>query len=325
MKKFNEMTPKIQYSVVVPVYNEEGNISLLDAELKKVMNKISKSYEVIYINDGSTDKTLGDLRKLKNVVIINLNRNYGQATALDAGFKTAKGDIVISMDGDMQNDPNDIPKMILKLHKDKLDVVCGWRTKRKDKAGIQILTKVGKFVRRRFVKEDVSDTGCTLRVYKRGVVRTLDIGGEMHRYIVALLRWKGFKIGEIKVNHRARVNGKTKYGYSKAIRGFVDLIYMWFIEKYYQRPLHIFGAAGLFIGFVGFMIELFTVYQRIFNGMDLSDSAWMILGFFLMFTGAMLFICGIMFDMIIKIYLNTSKHEKRYYIRKIWRTVESPR
>jgi len=315
----NNKLDKLEYSIIIPIYNEEANVPILDKEIKKIMNKISKSYEVIYINDGSTDKTLENLKKLKKVVIVNLNRNYGQATALDAGFKTSRGKMVISIDGDLQNDPKDIPRLLEKLEKDKLDVVCGWRKKRKDKLTIRILTKIGKFLRRRLVKDDVHDTGCTLRVYKAGVVKTLDIGGEMHRYIVALLRWKGFKIGELKVNHRARVNGKTKYGYSKAIRGFVDLIYMWFIEKYYQRPLHIFGAGGILIGFIGFMIELWMAYEKISNGIDLSGNAWFLLGFFLMGGGIMLFVSGILFDIILKIYLNTSRQEKRYYVRKIWR------
>ena len=309
---------KKDYSIVVPIYNEEGNIKQLDREINAVMKKLG-DYEIIYINDGSSDNSLRELKKLKDKVIINLNRNYGQATALDVGFKACTGKIVVSMDGDLQNDPLDIPRLLEKLEKDGLDVVCGWRKKRKDKLGIKILTKVGRFVRRRFVKDDVHDTGCTLRVYRHGVVKTLDIGGEMHRYIVALLRWKGFKIGELKVNHRARVNGVTKYGYSKAIRGFVDLVYMWFIEKYYQRPLHIFGAAGLVVGFVGVLIELFLVWERIFNKIDLSGNAWLIVGLFLIGGGFLLFILGIMFDLLIKIYLNTSLYEKRYYVRKVWR------
>jgi glycosyltransferase involved in cell wall biosynthesis len=309
----------VDYSVVVPIYNEEGNISLLDKEIKNVMNKLSKSYEIIYINDGSTDNTLNNLKELTNVIVVNLNRNYGQATALDAGFKTSKGKIVISMDGDMQNDPSDIPKMLKKLKDENLDVVCGWRKKRKDKLGIRILTKVGRFVRRIFVRDDVHDTGCTLRVYRSGVVKTLDIGGEMHRYIIALLRWKGFKIGEIKINHRARASGETKYGYSKAIRGFLDLIYVWFIQKYSQRPLHIFGYISILSFFVGVGIEAFLFTKKIIHGIDLSDNAWFILGFFLLGLSFISFVFGMIFEMMIRIYLNTSEQEKRYYIRNIWR------
>jgi len=309
---------EFEYSVVVPIYNEEGNISQLDKEIRAVMNKIG-SYEVIYINDGSTDNTFEELKSLKKVKIINLSRNYGQATALDAGFRAVSGKIVISMDGDLQNDPKDIPKLLKKLNDDNLDIVAGWRKERKDKGGIRVLTKMGRFLRRFIIKDEIHDTGCTLRVYKKGVVRTLEIGGEMHRYILALLRWKGFKIGEVVVNHRKRINGKTKYGYSKAIRGFVDLLYMWFIQKYYQRPLHIFGAVGLFSLGIGMFIEFILALTKIFGTVDLSSNAWFILGFFFIGAGIFLFTFGIVIDLLMKIYLNTSPHEKRYYIRSIKR------
>jgi len=309
----------IEYSVVIPVFDEEGNIVKLDKEIKEVMNKLSKNYEIIYVNDGSTDNTLENLKKLKDVIIVNLNRNYGQATALDTGFKIAQGELVISIDGDLQNDPKDIPRMIEKLHKERLDVVCGWRKKRKDDLGIRILTRIGRFIRRRFVKDDVHDTGCTLRVYKKEAVKSLDIQGEMHRYILALLRWKGFRIGELKVNHRPRIHGKTKYGYLKAVRGFIDLIYIWFIQKYSQRPLHIFGSLGLISFGLGALIELWLAYLKIFHTIDLSANAWFILGFFLILMGIVFFSFGIVIDLLMKIHLNNSPYEKRYYIRKIWR------
>lgn len=308
----------MRYSVVIPVYNEEGNVLKLDREIREVMKKLG-DYEIIYVNDGSNDNSLKELKKLKGSVVINLNRNYGQATALDAGFKIAQGDFVISMDGDGQNDPQDIPRLIQKLNDEELDVVCGWRKKRKDKFGIRVLTKIGRFVRRRFVKDDVHDTGCTLRVYRKGVVNSLDIGGEMHRYIVALLRWKGFKIGELKVNHRARINGETKYGYSKAIRGFIDLVYMWFIQKYSQRPLHVFGYISILSFFLGGLIESLLITKKIFLGTDLSDNAWFVVGFFLLGMSFISFVFGMIFEMMIRIYLNTSRNEKRYYVRKVWR------
>jgi len=310
---------KIEYSIVIPVIDEEKNVAVLDKEIKDVMNKLSKNYEIIYVNDGSIDNTLENLKKLKDVIIVNLNRNYGQATALDAGFKQAKGDLVISLDGDLQNDAKDIPRMIEKLHKEGLDVVCGWRKHRKDKSGIKILTKIGRFMRRFLIRDQVHDTGCTLRVCKKEAVKSLDIQGEMHRYILALLRWKGFKIGEVVVNHRPRINGKTKYGYDKAIKGFIDLIYIWFIQKYSQRPLHIFGSAGLISFGAGVLIELWLVYLKIFHTIDLSANAWFILGFFLILMGIVFFSFGIVIDILMKMHLNNSPYEKRYYIRKIWR------
>ena len=304
------------YSVVVPVYNEEENILELHKEIVSVMKHLG-SYEVIYINDGSTDRTAEQLKKLKDVTIIELNRNYGQAIALDAGFKAAKGEIVISLDGDLQNDPKDIPRLLKKLEEDNLDVVAGWRKKRKDKAGIRILTRTGRLLRKILIKDPVHDTGCTLRVYKRDAVKSLDLWGEMHRYILALLRWKGFKIGELEVNHRPRVNGKTKYGYSKSLKGFVDLIYIWFINKYSNRPLHMFGTLGLASFFFGVLAEIYMIYLKIFEHVDLSNNAWFVLGFFLMIMGVQFFVSGIMLDLLLRSYFNTSNQERRYYVKEI--------
>ncbi|MGV8151310.1 MAG: glycosyltransferase family 2 protein, partial [Candidatus Woesearchaeota archaeon] len=291
----------MKFSVVVPVYNEEGNIFKLDSEIRSVMNKLG-SYEIIYVNDGSTDNSLRDLKKLKKAVVIDLNRNYGQSIALDAGFKMAAGEIVISMDGDLQNDPADIPKMVKMLVSEDLDVVAGWRKKRKDSIGINILTRMSRFIRGVLIKDGVHDTGCTLRVYRSEAVKSLDLWGEMHRYILALLRWKGFKIGEIVVNHRARIHGKTKYGYDKAMKGFIDLIYIWFISKYSSRPLHLFGKMGIVSVIIGVICELKMAYEKIFQGVDLSNNGWFIVGFFFIGLGIMLFTTGILMDLLIRVH-----------------------
>ena len=309
--------PKAYYSVIVPVYNEQGNVEILNKEIKDVMLKLGKNFEVIYINDGSTDNTINELKSLKRVKIIDLNRNYGQSTALDAGFKIAEGEIIISMDGDLQNDPKDIPNLLNKLKKDNLDVVAGWRNNRKDKSSIKLLTKTGRFLRKLLIKDQVHDTGCTLRVYKRKAAKSLDISGEMHRYILAILRWKGFRIGELVVNHRPRINGVAKYGPSKAIRGFIDLLYIWFIDKYSQRPLHVFGASGIVSFALGAVIEAVLLYLKIFNKIDLSANAWFPLGFFFMIGGLIAFSFGIVIDLLMKIHLNNSPHEQRYYVREM--------
>jgi glycosyltransferase involved in cell wall biosynthesis len=311
------MVTQLKYSVVVPIYEEEENISILDKEIKLVMDKLSGDYEIIYINDGSKDNSLKELRKLSKVKIIDLNRNYGQATAIDAGFKDSSGEIVISLDGDLQNDPKDIPKMLEKLEKEKLDVVCGWRKKRKDSFAIKSLTVTGRLFRRILIKDPVHDTGCTLRVYRKKAVKSLDLQGEMHRYILALLRWKGFRIGEIIVNHRPRVNGETKYGSSKAVRGFIDLLYMWFIQKYSQRSLHFFGYLSVASFVLGILSFLFSVYQKIFMDLSLNRNGWFFLGFFFIIIGMFLFGFGMAINILLEIKLNSSPHEKRYYIREI--------
>ncbi|OGJ19853.1 hypothetical protein A3K73_03740 [Candidatus Pacearchaeota archaeon RBG_13_36_9] len=307
----------VKYSVVVPVYNEEGNLLKLDAEIKEAMQKLG-AYEVIYVDDGSTDGSLNVLKQLKNALIVELNRNYGQATALDAGFKLARGDYVISLDADLQNDPADIPAMLKKLNDENLDVVAGWRKDRKDKLLVRALTTIGRAMRKTLIADKVHDTGCTLRVYRKKAVKNLDLTGEMHRYILAYLRWKGFRIGELVVNHRPRHSGQTKYGYKKSVKGFIDLIYVWFIDKYSQRPLHIFGAIGLFSFLAGITITIWQIVMKLFYGLDLSNSAWFVLGFFLIITGILLFSFGIVIDLLMKIHYNTSPYEKRYNVRNIW-------
>src|SRR3989344_1313078 len=306
----------MKYSVIVPIYQEEGNIPELDSQLRVVMNKLG-SYEIIYINDGSKDNSLKELKKLKNCIIINLNRNYGQSIALDAGFKRASGDYIISIDGDLQNDPKDIPKLLEKLQKDNLDVVAGWRKKRKDKNGIKILTKIGMLFRSLLIKDNVHDSGCTLRVYRKEAAKSLDLWGEMHRYILAILRWKGFTIGEIEVNHRPRTHDKTKYNYKKAQKGFIDLIYIWFLNKYSNRPLHMFGSLGLTSSFIGLIFSAISIYQKITSNLPLNRSGWFFLGFFLVIIGVIFFCFGMLMDLTIRTNFNTSKVEKRYYVRNI--------
>ena len=305
------------FSVVVPVYNEEGNITKLDKEIKGSVSRLTSDFEIIYVNDGSTDNSFGVLKNLKNVTVINLNRNYGQATALDAGFRASTGEYVVSLDGDGQNDPADIPLLYEKLVKENLDVVTGWRKNRKDSHRINILTKVGRFLRCLMIKDVVHDTGCTLRIYRKEAVGCLDIGGEMHRYILGILRWKGFRIGEVVVNHRPRISGKSKYGCTKAVRGFIDLVYIWFIQKYSQRPLHLFGYFSVISIFFGVISAIWTVYEKIELGISISRNGWSLVTYFLLLAGIMFFSFGIIIDFLINIKFHTSKQEKRYRVREV--------
>lgn len=304
-------------SVVIPVYNEAGNITSLHSEIVEALARIDGAHEVIYINDGSTDSTLAELKELPGaVIIIDLNRNYGQAVALDAGFRAAQYEYVVSLDGDGQNDPADIPSMFAKLQNDGLDVVAGWRKDRKDSGGINLLTLMGRRLRRFIIKDHVHDTGCTLRVYRKQATDALDIGGEMHRYILALLRWKGFRIGEMVVKHRRRVCGKSKYNYTKAVRGFIDLIFIWFIHKYSQRPLHVFGYVSMVVFASGVLLLGYAAYQKIFLGTGINRSGHFLLGSFSLLTAIILFSFGIVIDFLIRIHLNNSPYEKRYIVRE---------
>lgn len=311
------MKKPLDYSVIIPVYNERENIAPLDKELRETMNSLSKSYEVIYVNDGSQDGSAEELKKLKKAKVINFTRNFGQSSALDAGFKASKGEIIITLDSDLQNDPRDIPRLLRKLKENNLDVVAGWRIKRKDNAGIRALTVTGRRLRGLLLRDVVHDSGCMLRVYKKEAIKNLDVWGEMHRYILQILKWKGFRIGELPVNHRSRVHGKTKYGYGKALRGFIDLLYIWFLQKYYQRPLHIFGTIGLGSAFFGVIALIYSFYNKIFNGISLNRDGWFFLGFFLIITGITLFSFGLVLDLLIRIQQQISPYTRRYYIREV--------
>jgi glycosyltransferase involved in cell wall biosynthesis len=307
-------------SAVVPVYNEEACIVPLHAELDAALRAFGRPYEIIYINDGSTDSTLSVLQSLASVTIIDLQRNFGQATALDAGFRAAQHDLIVSLDGDGQNDPNDIGRLIGKLESDNLDVVAGWRQMRHDAHSVRVLTRIGRALRRLFIADLVHDSGCTLRVYRRACAQSLDIGGEMHRYIMALLRWKGFRIGELAVNHRPRNGGTSKYGASKAIRGFIDLVYIWFIYKYSQRPLHLFGYMSLLSFVLGVLCAVWTVRNYFVVGIHIARDVWVVVAFLFFLTSVIFFSFGIILDLCIRMYHNTSPFEKRYYIRSITTT-----
>lgn len=288
------------FSVVVPVFNEEGNIATLVREIKKVMEKLKVEFEVIVVDDGSTDNTFNELKNLRrDVKIVRFRKNFGQSTALDAGIKTASGDIVVTMDGDGQNDPADIPTMLTKLNSG-FDVVCGWRYKRRDSWSKIFVSAVAKKLRSLLVDDKVHDSGCTLRIYKRECFVDFDLSGEMHRMIPAILKWRGFRITEIKVNHRPRTKGLSKYGFSRTMKGFLDMILVWFSRKYDNRPIHLFGSVGLFLIFFSSLLLMALAIAKVFYGYQLSDKIWPLAGAMGFLAGLQLLVSGILADLIMK-------------------------
>ncbi len=303
-------------SVVVPVYNEVGSVASLYAELREVMDRFGEAYELIFVNDGSTDGTSAALEKLTGSIVLDLARNYGQATALDAGFRAAKGEIIVSLDGDGQNDPRDIPKLLEVLTDPNMDVATGWRVDRKDRGGILFLTAMGRRLRGLIIGDHIRDSGCTLRAYRRAAIESVDLFGEMHRYLLALLIWKGFRVVEVPVNHRSRKAGESKYGYGKAVRGFIDLIYIWFLYRYSERPLHLFGYLGLTSFALGIVSFGITLHDKLALGIHLNRDGWFFLTFFLLIVAILLFSFGLVIDLLMRIYTQTSTREKRYYVRR---------
>jgi glycosyltransferase involved in cell wall biosynthesis len=302
-------------SIVVPLRNEEENVAKVHQEIKEVFKKNKLEGEFIFIDDGSVDKTLTELRKLKPIKIITFRKNFGQTAAMDAGIKEAKGDIIITMDGDLQNDPNDIPKLINKLE-EGFDVVSGWRKKRKDSFSKKFASRGANWLRSILIQDGIQDSGCSLKVYKKECFKDIDLYGEMHRFIPATLKIKGFRIGEVVVNHRPRVAGVTKYNFKRAFKGFLDMLSVWFWRKFSSRPLHLFGFIGLISSFAGFSLLTWMFIERFFMGISISNRIWPTIGIFLFFMGIQFLVFGLLADILIKIF-HKVKEEKPYEIKEI--------
>lgn len=304
----------MKYSIVVPVYNEEQNVSALFHEIKEVMDKLGH-HEIIFVDDGSSDRTVGELEKLSGVKVVKLNKNYGQSTALKAGLDTAKGEIIITMDGDGQNDPKDIPLLLEELGKG-FDAVSGWRFNRKDKASKKILSRFANKLRLWITGEKIHDSGCSLKAYKRHCFDDFYLNGEMHRYITATLMWKGYKIGEVKVNHRPRTKGKTKYNWQRLAKGFLDLIVVFFWQKYSSRPIHLLGGIGALSVLAGFALGVLLFIERVFFGISMSEKIWPLIAVFLILAGIQMFVSGILADISIKNYYS-APGRKKYVVEKV--------
>lgn len=303
-------------SIIIPVYNEEGNISRLHAEIKNVCAANSYDYEVILVDDGSTDATAKIASGLKPVKLIRFRKNFGQTAAMDAGIKAAKNDYLIALDGDGQNDPADIPKMIKCLEENGYDAVSGWRKARRDSLGKRMASLGADWLRKILINDGVHDSGCTMKIFKKECFEDINLYGEMHRFIPALLMAKGFKVGEIVINHRPRFNGKTKYNWKRLIKGLIDLIAVWFWGKFAARPLHLLGGFGIFLLFLGTASSVYTLIIFI-GGQDLSNTEWPLISIFFLIMGVQLFILGLLADVLIKNYYETGKDKCYYNIKDI--------
>jgi len=314
------MEKKIYLSVILPVRNEEGNLEELHKRIISVCKVLNKTYEIIYVENGSTDNTLAVFKTIKGCKVVVLRwspaiRKSGQTAALDAGIKAASGELIVTMDSDLQNPPEEILNLIEKLEEDNLDVVSGWRKKRKDNFFVRNLSKIGSVMRSKIINPGVHDLGCTLKVYRRECFEGIDLYGEMHRYLVAILKWRGFEVGEIVVKHNERINGKTKYTWKKMFRGFVDLWQVWFWKKYADRPLHLFGVSGILIGMLGTGILSVLGMLRLFGIISLSNSIWPLIAVLMIMVGLQLFVFGIMLDLMIKNYYASSE-DSSYLVKE---------
>lgn len=302
-------------SVVVPVFNEEGNVRELHKEILEACKKENYNFEIIFVDDGSKDKTPEICKELKPLKYIRMRKNFGQTAAMDAGIKAAQYDYIVTMDGDRQNDPADIPKLVNYLEENDLDIVSGWRKNRKDTVMKKFTSRVANFLRGIIVKDNIHDSGCSLKIYKKECFDHINLYGEMHRFIPALLRIKGFEVGEVVVNHRPRTAGVTKYNWKRTIKGFVDMISLWFWSKYAVRPLHIFGAGGMVSIFLGVVCAIWSIVLFALGYKMSNNIMPPLLTVFFIIVGLLMFIFGLMSDMMSKTYYG-SGIDKSYSIKE---------
>lgn len=308
-------------SVVVPVYNEEGNVRELHKEILDVCRKENYEFEIIFVDDGSKDRTSEICRELKPLKYIRMRKNFGQTAAMDAGIKAAKYDYIVTMDGDRQNDPADIPNLIKYLEENDLDIVSGWRKNRKDTPLKKFTSRGANFLRGIIVKDNIHDSGCSLKIYKKECFDHITLYGEMHRFIPALLKIKGFEVGEIVVNHRPRTAGVTKYNWKRTIKGFVDMISLWFWSKYAVRPLHILGATGMISLSLGGLCGIWSIVLFIM-GRKMSENVMPpLLTVFFIISGLIMFIFGLMSDMLSKTYFGVGI-DKSYSVKEMVENTE---
>ena len=293
-------------SVVIPVYNEEENVAPLIGEIEAALAALGKSYEIVVVDDGSKDATFATLRcireRLAQLKVVRLKRNFGQTAAMAAGLAHAQGAVVVLMDGDAQNDPADIPALLRKLDEGN-DLVAGWRYNRRDPF---LNRRLPSMIANRLISftthVKLHDYGCTLKAMRQDVAKNLRLYGEMHRFIPAIAYERGARIAELKVNHRPRLRGQSKYGITRTLRVVLDLLTVKFLSSYSTRPSHVFGPIGLGSGFLGFVIGLYLTAQKLLYGHDIGGRPLLLLAILLIFIGFQFVTMGLLGEMLARTY-----------------------
>jgi glycosyltransferase involved in cell wall biosynthesis len=304
------MKSKSSLSIVIPIFNEESNIPALLAEIQQQLQDCQ--YEVIAVDDGSTDRSLERLLEFREsddrLRVIKLNRNYGQTAAMEAGFQSARNEIVVTMDADLQNPPTEIGKVVAEVEAGS-DVACGWRVERHDSFAKKLLSRMAYGLRRMVLSDEIHDAGCTLKAYRRETLTDLPLFGEMHRFIHVLLKWRGCKVTEVPVAHGERIHGETKYGLSRLIKGLLDLIVVKFWLEYSSRPIYLFGGIGLGLTAAGIGLAVYLAAIKIFFDAALSGRPLLLLAILLIVLGAQFVFFGLLADVIAKVYYGTGDHK----------------
>lgn len=305
-----------ELSIVIPLRDEEKNLTLLHSQLKSILETLGRSYEVIFVDDGSYDNSFSILEKLHHqdskVKVIQFRKNFGKAAALSAGFTQARGKIIVTMDADLQDDPGEIPNFIQKLD-EGYDLVSGWRSTRQDPFSKIFFSRLFNYLTAILTGLRIHDFNCGFKSYRKEVIKDLSLYGELHRYVPALTHWQGFKISEIKVKHRPRAHGRSKYGVKRLFSGLTDLLTVMFLTKYMKKPLHLFGGIGFLFFLAGFIISVYLAILW-FQGQGIGGRPLLLLGVLLMLVGFQIISAGLIGEMIVNV---RHKGEAGYIIKKI--------
>ena len=306
-------------SIVVPIYNEVENIPELHEELQGVLVNLGRPYEILYVDDGSKDGSFGLLKQLAEkhpeVVVIQFRRNFGQTPALAAGLEASRGDVVIFMDGDLQNDPAEIPRLLQTMDEGDFDVVSGWRKNRQDaEISRKLPSRMANWLISKVSGVELHDYGCTLKAYRREVLKNVRLYGEMHRFIPAYAHWSGATVTELPVNHRARKYGKSKYGINRTIKVLLDLLTLKFLSSYSTKPIQLFGGLGAVSFLFGMLAVFFTLYARFFEDVRVHRNPVMLIAVFLFMAGLIFITQGLLAELVTRTWFE-SQGKSTYVIR----------
>jgi glycosyltransferase involved in cell wall biosynthesis len=305
-------------SVVIPLYNEEESLKELNQQLRSTLGRMNVRYEIIFIDDGSTDRSFQVLREIKrndrHLKLIRFRRNFGKSAALAVGFDKAQGNIVITMDADLQDDPSEIPALKRRIE-EGYDLVSGWKRVRRDPLTKTIPSRFFNFVTSVLTGIKIHDFNCGLKAYRREVVKSVNVYGELHRYIPVLAHWEGFKIGEIAVQHRARKYGKTKFGLGRFWKGFLDLLTALFTTRFLRRPLHLFGPIGLLMTLIGSVIDIWLIIEWFQGLTSLGNRPLFLAGSMLIVIGVQFISLGLLGEMISKTRTSTEEYSIREFLK----------
>jgi glycosyltransferase involved in cell wall biosynthesis len=294
-------------SVVVPVHDEERSVALLYDEVQAALDPLGEPWETVFVDDGSTDGTFAALTRLHahtdNTRVVRLRRNFGKAAALAAGFAQAQGETVVTIDGDLQDDPAEIPRLLAKLD-EGFDLVSGWKAKRRDPLRRRILSRIFNSVTGRVSGLRLHDMNCGLKAYRAEVVRGVRIYGELHRFLPVLAHYRGYRVAELPVNHRPRPHGRSRYGLERYVRGFLDLLTVSFMGRYRHRPLHLFGGLGFALGAIGTLVLVYLTVLKL-SGQAIGHRPLLTLGVLLVVVGVQLVSLGLVSELV------ASHHEER--------------